>query len=396
MKILNICQSLPIKGLKLENDIHLRIQKEIKRIEPSIDCTFLKSVPYTNFILSKVKPLWKNYYKLVQEQRMDLDGFDVFFYPWFRLPTSNFQVDNALLLPNKLFNLPKVELILGKQLRTFDLVLSQNNIADGVVASWISQKYKIPHIHFMRGELTEKILNSPVLKKIMKEANVLATPSPTIKKALNKRGTEIQLIPHGVDDVFYFDGVKDLGYPKLLTVARLLKLKNIDKVILALSKAKESNLDFTYTIVGEGPERENLEKLVEQLELSEYVTFTGWLEQNNVAQRMKEANIFVMPSYPETLGRVFLEAAAARCICIGHENTGIDSWFQDCISALFCNKSSLNKTLISTMKNIKNKKLQDISLRGSEIASSISWRNIADNYISLFYNCSKIKMNIKQ
>lgn len=389
MKILNVCELLPIKGLKAENDISIKILKEVNKIDSKIEFVFLKSLPFSNNFLSKIKPMWKQYSDYINTKELTLDGYRVIIYPWLRFPTSNFHVDNFLLFFNKRYFLQQVEAIIVDEIMTYDLILSQNNNADGVVANYLSQKYGIPHIHTLRGKTESYIYETPYIKNIIMNAFKLITPSPTMHRLLNNMGTDIQLIPHGVDKEFFFYGSKNYTKPILLVVCRLLPLKNINLVIDSLYQAKLKGLDFELSIIGDGPQRCSLEKKVADYKLESEIQFLGWLDKGDVIKKMHSSNIMVMPSYPETLGRVFLEAAAAKCLCIGHEATGVDGIFNDGIEALFCDKVSLNDKLHNALLNINSDEYNEMIENAFSLVEKLNWESVAKDYIECFYDAVK-------
>lgn len=384
MKILNVCGLLPLAGLKRENDIQIKIQQEIQKIDKNIEFVYLKSLPYSNFFLAQLKANWKKYYEYIGKRHLSVGGFETFIYPWVRLPTSSFAIDKSLLPLNKAWSLKKVARLLGNDISKFDLVLSQANISDGVVANHLSKLYNVPHIHAFRGVLTEQIYNARFMAEIMDNAKACITPSPTIYKFLRERNDDVLLMPHGVDDdYFYCSKNKDYSKARLITVARLLKLKNIDLVIKSLKVANDKRMDFDYVIVGDGPERKNLEALVSSLGLGDKITFPGWLNKEAIIDKLFSSNVMVMPSFPETLGRVFLEASAAKCLVVGHKGSGVDGLFENDESAIFCSPLDIEERILDIVGDIKNDRYQLIAERAFDIVTKLRWRSVAERYVDL-------------
>lgn len=94
--------------------------------------------------------------------------------------------------------------------------------------------------------------------------------------------------------------------PLILTAGRLHENKGIDVLIKALARVD----DVYLWVAGEGPLKDNLEKLVTDLNLDGRVRFLGWREDINAL--LSSADMFVCPSRHEPLGNVVLEAWAQK------------------------------------------------------------------------------------
>ena len=104
---------------------------------------------------------------------------------------------------------------------------------------------------------------------------------------------------------------KTVPYPfTFLTVGRLVPIKNIGLQIRAIAKLAERIPHITLQIVGDGPEKDNLQRMTHDLQLDGKVMFEG--EQKNVGRYYEEADAFLLTSNSEGWGRVVLEAAAHR------------------------------------------------------------------------------------
>ena len=96
--------------------------------------------------------------------------------------------------------------------------------------------------------------------------------------------------------------------PVILGIGRLTRQKDFSTLIRAFAELKQS-LFIRLMILGEGEERLNLENLVQELGLSEYVLFPGFVA--NPYAYMAKAGIVVLSSAWEGFGNVLVEAMAA-------------------------------------------------------------------------------------
>ena len=157
------------------------------------------------------------------------------------------------------------------------------------------------------------------LKKALDNAKAIACRSFVIKDKLLKLYPEFEsktfTAPSGIDEnIIHPSPFTPHPSPiKVLTCANFKKRKNIDKVIEAC-KGLEG---FELTVIGDGKERKKLEML------DKSVKFTGYLAHDKVLEKMRESDIFILPSVNETFGMVYLEAMSQGCITIGTIDDGI-------------------------------------------------------------------------
>lgn len=101
----------------------------------------------------------------------------------------------------------------------------------------------------------------------------------------------------------------------IIFAGRLVPYKMPDVVIQAFTNSSILR-QHKLLIVGDGPERSNLEKLVSNNNLKDCVEFKGQQSWSNVAQLMRQSDIFAFPSIHETGGGVVVEAMACGLACI--------------------------------------------------------------------------------
>jgi glycosyltransferase involved in cell wall biosynthesis len=93
----------------------------------------------------------------------------------------------------------------------------------------------------------------------------------------------------------------------LLFVGSLVKVKNVDGLIKALSNLRTN---FKLVIVGEGPERPKIEKLAKGLGLKDKVILLGQKPHKETLGIMNSCDVFLLPSKSEVFPNTILEALA--------------------------------------------------------------------------------------
>lgn len=130
----------------------------------------------------------------------------------------------------------------------------------------------------------------------------------------------VTIIPNGIDlnKIYFLDReqAKRALFPKradqdiiIGTIANLYKTKGLDILIHGFKNIYEQNNNCRLIIIGEGPERQVLEKIIVKENLQEAVILTG--RKENAAQYLKAFDIFVLPSIKEGFPYALLEAMTA-------------------------------------------------------------------------------------
>lgn len=131
------------------------------------------------------------------------------------------------------------------------------------------------------------------------------------------RGKCYVIPENGFDPQTFAGAVKtnSKGPLKAIFVGRLVPYKGADILIEATQQSVKS-LGLTIEIIGDGPEKLSLQKLIDRLDVGNGVKLLGNLPQQQVAERMKAADFFAFPSVREFGGGVVVEAMAMGLPCI--------------------------------------------------------------------------------
>jgi len=136
--------------------------------------------------------------------------------------------------------------------------------------------------------------------------------SEKTKKDLESLGVKNVKVIHNGIDFKKIEKVKPSEEESDVVFAgRLIKDKNVDVLIKAISLIKREIPDIKCIVIGDGPEKEKLMNLVKELKVENNVKFVGFLENHDeVIAYMKSSKVFVLPSTREGFGIVALEANA--------------------------------------------------------------------------------------
>ncbi|MEQ9544774.1 MAG: glycosyltransferase [Marinobacter sp.] len=241
--------------------------------------------------------------------------------------------------------------------------------------------------------ISEKPGGASILKSgAMASKSVVLVGSP-LKPYVIKLGVplEKQVVIANGTDIPSLGGSKDFkdkATPKvrLISVSNLVRLKGIDCNIKALSIMAKRNpeLDFEYLVIGDGPERENLERLSKELGLENRVNFMGRIGYNETMDEVFASDIFTLPSWGEAFGIVYLEAMARAKPVIGCYENGAEDIFEHGKQGFLINPKDVDglaaslEVLISD-ENLRNK----MGVEGRRLAENYTWENNARNILSL-------------
>lgn len=147
--------------------------------------------------------------------------------------------------------------------------------------------------------------------------SVFITLTPSMREEFSKEffisPDRVRVIPNGFDKALFTasKGEKPLQSPfTVATVGRFAPVKNLSLLIRAFGSMENRGQDDLLVLAGDGPERAQLQGLVEDLGLSHSVRFTGMLSE--IAPLYAAADVYVQPSFYEGMSNTIVEAMACE------------------------------------------------------------------------------------
>ncbi len=260
---------------------------------------------------------------------------------------------------------------------------------DVFIGKWIKLTGLLPGVI---GEIVERI------SLVLPWAHVIALSGETKYKLL-RLGIDdknISLIYAGIDLVF-FKKIK-IRKNKILTlccVSRLVRYKRIDLLIKAASVLKIKGYKFKVYIVGNGPEKNNLINLREELGLESFVVFESDLSRIELGKRIKSSHLFCHLSEAEGFGMVLLEAAACGVPIVASNLRILREITQNGKGTIFFEPGNYNNLAKKIEQIIKNKKFrQELSKDVFNLAAAYSWTKITKDFETIYFKLTTKKIKI--
>lgn len=288
----------------------------------------------------------------------------------------------------------------------FDVIHVHHPMMIGRTALYLSWKYHVPLVftYHTRYEQYLHYIGLSGLKRIMpayvrsytRHCDMVIAPTPLMKEYLEQiqSGTDIRVLPTGLpEDSFHPDKQRAtklrqelIGDKKYLfcTVARLAKEKNLDFLFRCMMLHKDiSGDDFRLVLIGDGPERKELEKRAVSLDIRNEIVFVGEVPNTEIKNYCHAADLFLFPSLSETQGIVLLESMAAGTPVIALRATGTEDVVMNGINGYMTEVSE--RDFVCKLMDILEKKEIDILRQGAyETAQSYRCERIAEEALKAY------------
>ncbi|MDZ7803170.1 glycosyltransferase [Thiohalophilus sp.] len=226
----------------------------------------------------------------------------------------------------------------------------------GSLGLFIARRMKIPAIytyhtrlehyaHFvpLPGMLFRNLISHALVKRFANKCDGVIVPTYSTEEYLRMIGvkTPIFVQPTGIEfERFQEVSQKDVEQLRInlglenervfISVSRLSNEKNIDFMIEAIDALRrETDIPFRLLMIGDGHQKDRLQKKIDQLGLKQQFTLVGPVPPEDMAIWYRLGDAFLFASISETQGMVILEAMAAGLPVVTVRSSGIDDVVRD-------------------------------------------------------------------
>ncbi len=234
---------------------------------------------------------------------------------------------------------------------------------------------------------------APYLKSVLKYLDVLTAVSDSgAEYAAGMTKQSITLIPNGIDLTKYRHppSVEKNEAGMILFVGRLERRKGVKYLLKAFQVLAQDNPNLQLVIAGDGPDREKLEMLADDLKLKN-VTFLGFVSEELKLELLAQADIFCSPAlFGESFGIVLLEAMATGTVVVAGNNSGYCDVMQGLGAVSIVNPEDSEEFARRLDLLLHEEKLRDIWKRWArEYVTQFDWPHVVEQYEDFYREAVK-------
>lgn len=334
----------------------------------------------------------------IREQKAEetIDGFRVYRVPSWRKGIHDCGMRGAYTF--LFFAFFKLQQLLKRN--RYDMLHYFFGLPTGLLTLLPGAHKKIPYVVSLRGsdvphydmcnkklEFFHRLLR-PITRSIWKNAMSVVALSAGLKETALQTSPHqrIAIIPNGIESELF----KPAPVPRppsdafqLILVSRLIERKGIQHVLLALSELKDKSIKLL--IVGTGQFQTYLTNLVQELRLTQEVTFFGFCLRTELPHLYNQHDTFILPSLAESFGIVFAEAMACGLPIIGGRTGGVPDLVQSENGILVQPGSVAEiKSAILDLKSSYENRVTMGKVNREKVVAHYSWKSVALKYLDIY------------
>ena len=230
----------------------------------------------------------------------------------------------------------------------------------------------------------------PMQKKVAPQLkNIICVSQPSKEDVISEFKVDekkITVIPNGIDiGIFKPSSIKkSLSFRIVTTASADIPLKGLRHLILALPRVIRQFPLTSLTVIGKSPEKSNLNKLIDDLDLEDKITFRSGISEKEIVKTYHDSDIAVIPSLYEGFGFGAGEAMACGVPLISTDSGGLKQVIGD--AAFKIKPGSVNEIEDGILKLFSEEKIrQDLAEKGRErMEEFFDWKIAALAYIEVF------------
>lgn len=216
--------------------------------------------------------------------------------------------------------------------------------------------------------------------RILKKTQGIVGVSDKVSQIAKTRlpNIPVRTVYNGVDTELFVEKKTGDDIFNIIGVGNLIEIKGFTYLLQAFAKLHEKLPQTRLEIVGDGVLMGALKEEANTLGIADAVDFTGKIPYEQVAEKMAQSDLFVLASFYEALGCVYLEAMGCGLPTIGVQGMGIDEIIVHGENGLLVNPKDSEDLYEKMLQVAKDPALAEtLGKHGKETACVYTWANSA-------------------
>lgn len=220
-------------------------------------------------------------------------------------------------------------------------------------------------------------------------ADQIVVPSDFLAEVFGKRNVATTIIPNIVNLSLFSPGDRSerstVNAPRLVVTRNLEAIYDISTALRAFALLLSTFPDARLTVAGSGPERNALEALAREIGVAEAVSFTGRLDNADMAALYRSADMVINPSRVDNMPNSLLEALASGVPVVSTNVGGVPYIVQDGKSALLVPPGNPQAMAAAITKLLSEPALaQNLVRTGLLSVQRYAWPKVREQWLSAY------------
>lgn len=265
----------------------------------------------------------------------------------------------------------------------------------GRLARYLKKKHNInyvvtEHYSYLRKKNMSKKHFNEALVTYQNSTQNYAVSNEFADFLKTKFNTNFNFLPNFINTNFFTLKAKKTSTSQLkfINIGNLVAIKNQELLIKAFFKAFGTQSIHTLKIVGDGPQKASLERLIADLNMQSSIELTGLATRNKIKTLLHDADIFVLSSHKETFGVVLIEAMSCGLPVISTKNGGAESIVTNENLGILCNNDI--DSIVQALQDVSNNHYDSNYIR-KHIIDNFSEEAIVETLKRIYLKYGKTK-----
>ena len=255
-----------------------------------------------------------------------------------------------------------------------------------LLARWRGKKTLI---NYRSGEARDHLTRFRIALSILRRADGLVVPSDYLVSVFRDFGLDAQVVPNIVDLSQFFYRTRQPLRPVLICTRGFGAYYSVDLVVRAFARVKESFPEAYLTLVGAGPEENEIRKMVRDLNLRD-VEFTGSVGRDKIGGCYDRADIFVNGSWLDNMPVSILEAFASGTPVVSTAPEGIRYLVESERTGLLCDTGDWQALAKNVIRLLREPELATRLAQNAYAESRrYQWSAVRDDWLRVYESVSQ-------